>query len=953
MDCLPIKRIFLACQLGIILAWPAGLMAQQPLHEKIDELIQEDQFLGVGPTASDSEFMRRVSLDLVGTTPGSQQVREFLADESVDKREKLVRSLVADPRMNRHLATVFDVMWIERTGDKHVTSAEWQKYLYDSFVANKKYDQLVREILAADGSDEKIRAATRFYLARDGEVNRLTRDVGRIFLGMDLQCAQCHDHPLIDSYYQSDYYGIYAFLNRSFLFTAKDKKVFYAEKAEGNVSFKSVFTEEEGDTGPRLPGDPSILEPVVRVGEEYIVKPAKEVRPVPRYSRREQLAVAITAGTNRAFKNNIANRLWAHMLGQGIFNPVDLQHADNAPLNPRLLDLLGDEFAAMDFDIKKFLGEIALTGVYQQSYAVPTDLAAAGTGALEKLASLDAEQQQLSEQLAAARKVFGAESEELDKLRVARSPVREKQAELNKLLGEVIKVDNEASSQLANADASLKAKQEQLVPVAATLASTREAQTLLPDDDQLTTLVVVYQKRHDQFKAELDALATDQATRKTKAAETAAARAEKQQLVDQGNSELAKQDVAVLDVDKRFQESRNAMERFRQLEIRLGKQKQDAEQVVHLNQASRQRQQLAGELEEARRTLDSSRMTAGKLTAAMPGGEQAIGQLEAERTAATQDISRLDPMVQKHQRRTDALATVVEKAELVRDRQQQDKSLAEAVAQLRQARQVEAAQLGVLEQMIELARERLRTAEGQLGEAQLQLENSRKELAGLRQQIPQLEQQLPQLEGELRQKQEMERVELEKTTARWSQRFAVSNLKALQPEEFAWALMQSVGLVEQTRSSVLAELDKNSPMSDEDQADSVKVEARRRQLEEQVHEKLKGNVGQFVTLFGAAAGQPQDDFFSTVDQALFVANGGPIRGWLNPSGNNLAARLQNEQDVTVLAEELYLSVLTRRPSETEARDVEDYLSSRGEERTQAVQEMIWALLASAEFRFNH
>ena len=98
------------------------------------------------------------------------------------------------------------------------------------------------------------------------------------------------------------------------------------------------------------------------------------------------------------------------MLGRGIFNPVDLQHADNPPLNPELLDLLGDEFAAMEFDIKKFLGEIALTSAYQRSYSTPGDLVAAVNAARERLASLDAEQQQLVDQLAAARKVFGAAS---------------------------------------------------------------------------------------------------------------------------------------------------------------------------------------------------------------------------------------------------------------------------------------------------------------------------------------------------------------------------------------------------------------------------------------------------------------------------------------------------------------------------------------------------------------
>jgi len=953
MDFPPLRRIFNVSLLGIFLAVPTLVVAQQPLHEKIDELIQADQFFGVGPTASDSEFMRRVYLDLIGTTPGSQQVRDFLADESAEKREKLVRSLVADPRMNRHLATVFDVMWIERTGDKHVTAADFQKYLYDSFVADKKYDQLVREILTADGTDEKIRAAARFYLARDGEANRLTRDVGRMFLGMDLQCAQCHDHPLIDSYYQSDYYGIYAFLNRSFLFTAKDKKVFYAEKAEGDVSFKSVFTEEEGDTGPRLPGDPSILEPVVQVGEEYIVKPAKEVRPVPRYSRREQLAINTAAGTNRAFKNNIANRLWAHMLGRGIFNPVDLQHADNPPLNPELLDLLGDEFAAMEFDIKKFLGEIALSGVYQKSYSIPADLAAASAAASQKLALLDAEQQQNSEQLSEARKVFGTAAGELDKLREARSPVRVKQVELNKLLGEVIKVDDEARSQLAEADAKLKAKQEQRTPVAATLASTSAALALLPDDEQIKALVAIFQKRHDQFTAELEVLAKDQAPKKAKADQTAAARAEKQSEVDQGNSELVKHDAAVLVVDGRFQEGRNAMERFQQLEVRLVQQKHDAEQVLHFDEASRQRKQLVSKVTENRDLLASSQDTAGKLGAAMPGLEQAIEEIESQRTAASQEVARARPLVQEQQRRASALATVVDRAELVQDKLPEDKSLAEAVEQLRQSHQVEVEQLAALQQVMENAREHLATTEKQMGESQLQLESSRQELAGLQQQIPQLQQQIPQLEGELLEKEDQERVELEKTTARWSQRFAVSSLKALQPEEFAWSLMQSVGLVDVQRGGVIAELDKDSPMSDEDKADSMKVEARRRLVEEQVHEKLKANVGQFITLFGAAAGQPQDDFFSTVDQALFVANGGPIRGWLNPSGNNLTARLQNEQDANALAEELYLSVLTRRPSETESHDVEDYLSSRGEERTQAIQEMIWALLASAEFRFNH
>ncbi|MFP6649117.1 MAG: DUF1553 domain-containing protein, partial [Pirellulaceae bacterium] len=703
----------------------------------------------------------------------------------------------------------------------------------------------------------------------------------------------------------------------------------------------------------RLPGQASITEPLVKVGQEYLVKPAKEVRPVPRYSRRQQLADSAASGTNRAFRNNIANRLWAHMLGRGIFNPVDLQHADNPPLNPELLDLLGDDFAAMEFDIKKFLGEIALTQVYQQSYSTPSDLVAAVNAAGERLASLNAEQQQLAEQLGASRKVFGTESEELATLREARSPVRTKQAELNKLLGEAIKVDDEASSQLAEAESKVKAKQDQLAPIAAVLASTGEALALLPADEELKALVAIYQKRHDQFTAEMDPLAKDQAAKQAKSSETASLRAEKQQVVDAGNAELTEHDSKVATVDRRFQQSRNAMERFLQLQARLAAQKKDAEQVIQHGEVASQRQQLASQLAETTQELTVSRTTAGQLAAEMPQLEQALSQVETERSVANEETARLRPMVEEQQRRTTALATVVEKAELVLAKLPQDKSLAEATQQLRQSHQAEAARLAELEQTMQLASQRLTTAEGQLGEAQVQLENSRGELAGLQQEIPQLQEKVPELTGQLQATQQEELSELEKTTTSWSERFAVSSLKPLQPEEFAWSLMQSVGLVEQTRGSVIAELDKNSPMSDEDKADSAKVEERRRQVEEQVHEKLKGNVGQFVNLFGAAAGQPQDDFFSTVDQALFVANGGPIRGWLNPSGNNLAARLNSEQDVSLLAEELYLSVLTRRPSASETADVGDYLSNRAEEKTQAIQEMIWGLLASAEFRFNH
>ena len=125
-----------------------------------------------------------------------------------------------------------------------------------------------------------------------------------------------------------------------------------------------------------------------------------------------------------------------------------------------------------------------------------------------------------------------------------------------------------------------------------------------------------------------------------------------------------------------------------------------------------------------------------------------------------------------------------------------------------------------------------------------------------------------------------------------------------------------------------------------------------------VYEQLKGGVGGFVSLFGGLPGEPETGDSYTVQQALFLANGGAVQGWLEPKGSaddgNLVARLQAFDDFGAIAEELFLSVLSRRPLDDEVSDVQNYLEQRGaEQRGEALKELVWALLASTEFRFNH
>lgn len=363
---------FLLAVLLFVCSAPRAL-GEPPLHGRIDALIAAGKPGPTAPRASDAEFLRRVTLDLTGTIPTSAEARAFLQDRSADKRSRLIDGLLASPSHARHLQHVFDRVLMERRRDQHVPHGQWLEYLHASFRANKPWDVLAREILSADGADPKLRPAAKFSLDRDGEPNLLTRDIGRLFLGMNLQCAQCHDHPLVATYYQDHYQGLFAFLSRTSLFKDGQKPALLAEKAEGEVSFQSVFDPAKvtKTTGPRLPGLAPVAEPKLEKGKEYAVAPAKGVRPIPKFSRRAQLAERITAPENTRFRRNGANRLWALMLGRGLVQPVDLDHDKNPPSHPELLTLLAEEFAGHKYDIRYLLREIALSETYQRSSELP------------------------------------------------------------------------------------------------------------------------------------------------------------------------------------------------------------------------------------------------------------------------------------------------------------------------------------------------------------------------------------------------------------------------------------------------------------------------------------------------------------------------------------------------------------------------------------------------------
>jgi hypothetical protein len=355
-------------------AAPASAIKADPskpaLTQKLDQIIGAAHAGPRAAQADDAEFLRRVYLDLVGRTPTTTEARAFLADKAAAKRTTLVDKLLSSPEFPVRMADAFNTMLMERRGDHE----EWSKFLTTSFQKNAPWDAMVREMIDPDDQDEQLRGAAFFAVKRLAKVGQqetdypgLTRDVGRLFLGMDLQCAQCHNHLTIDSYKQVDFQGLYTvFLNTAI----RDEKVpaLTENVMSKKIDFMSVFDKQPLQTGPRVPGLKEISIPTFKPGEEFLVKPdrAKKILGVPKFSPLEALAKEITSPDNRSFRENIANRLWWLAMGRGLVDPLDQFHVGNQPSHPEALAALSAEMLNRKFDMKSIFREIVLSDAYSR-----------------------------------------------------------------------------------------------------------------------------------------------------------------------------------------------------------------------------------------------------------------------------------------------------------------------------------------------------------------------------------------------------------------------------------------------------------------------------------------------------------------------------------------------------------------------------------------------------------
>lgn len=355
--------------------------ADEPLHMQVDRLIQAraGDSSPAGPS-DDAEFLRRIYLDLAGRIPSAREARSFWNDRHPDKRTDLIDRLLRSSEYSRRMAEAMDVMLMERRGD----SPEWLAYLRGSFEQNKSAAQLTREILqpnatnSANGSAFFLTKRLEKYGENPIDYPGLTRDVGRFFLGVDLQCAQCHDHLFVQEYKQRDFQGLFTIFQNLYLRPETPASGVAEKLMTQKLEFASVFDKEKKQVGPRIPGGDEFEIPTFAKGEEYREPPdPKTRRPgVPRFSPLALLAERLPATQNAAFARNVVNRIWFLFLGRGLVHPLDQHHRDNPPSHPELLDLLAREFTAHGYDMKWLVAELVRTSTYQRTAKLADSAAA-------------------------------------------------------------------------------------------------------------------------------------------------------------------------------------------------------------------------------------------------------------------------------------------------------------------------------------------------------------------------------------------------------------------------------------------------------------------------------------------------------------------------------------------------------------------------------------------------
>jgi hypothetical protein len=303
------------------------------------------------PRCSDEEFLRRAYLDVTGKVPTAEKASAFLDSKEPNRRGRLIDELLASKDYGRHLADVWQALLLPRSSDNR-RLMQWYgnltTWLEEQFNDGAGWDRIARDVITATGAVNK-KGPVVYWLVNNTP-DKVTDNVTRMFLGVQLACAQCHNHPFTD-WKQDEYWHMAAF----FMKVGPDGNARRAARNGGTIT----ISEQSRLGRRRLPESAKMLPPKFLQGEKPTVKPGEPVRPV--------LTDWMTSPSNPYFARAMVNRMWALFFGRGIVNPVDDMHDGNLASHPELLADLAQQFAAAGFDLKYLVRAIALSQTYQRT----------------------------------------------------------------------------------------------------------------------------------------------------------------------------------------------------------------------------------------------------------------------------------------------------------------------------------------------------------------------------------------------------------------------------------------------------------------------------------------------------------------------------------------------------------------------------------------------------------
>ncbi|MGI9473603.1 MAG: DUF1549 domain-containing protein, partial [Rubripirellula sp.] len=340
----------------------------------------EERSIHPASGCSDRVFVRRLYLDLVGRVPTVAEVEAFLKDNASLRRERLIDALLQSEGHVTHLADLFDSLLMGRADEGEYGRREkhWRGYLEASIRRNQSWDEFLEEILLARPGTEQAQGAVWFLYERGDDYQKIAEAVAPAVFGIRVECAQCHDHMLVDEIKQSHYWGLVAFFNRGKNANEKGK----LQVAESAIGGFSEFANLMGDSTPNhltfldidvVPETrPATDEEQADTDELYVTPSNQSERRVPKFSRREKFVSKVVRGHPR-IGSAVVNRMWAILMGRGIVHPHDEMDSMHDPSHPELLNWLSNDFVDQGHDVRRLIRGIVSSKSYQLDSRRPAD----------------------------------------------------------------------------------------------------------------------------------------------------------------------------------------------------------------------------------------------------------------------------------------------------------------------------------------------------------------------------------------------------------------------------------------------------------------------------------------------------------------------------------------------------------------------------------------------------